>query len=267
MSLRTALLLTVTAFLATPAMADVAKHTTVTRNQGGQATEYTEMVADDAGNLRIEMYGVDAAGNRGTMRDFVVFRAAELRMLTSSGGRCEAMSLNSDELPGGVSRDEIMAAQAEAMAALEEMRAQNPEMAKMMEQQMQSMGIMMGDAEKQQIELVETGETREIGGYDTRAFQVTGMPGMAGDYKVWAADIDDVAGARTMSAASAGMMRATQQMIQNMGMGEMFGNNLFAEVMEKMGDYYPVLTESNGQLTSLVSTDGQGTEDFNPPCN
>ena len=39
MSLRTALLLTVTAFLATPAMADDAKHTTVTRNQGGQGTE------------------------------------------------------------------------------------------------------------------------------------------------------------------------------------------------------------------------------------
>ena len=267
MSSRIALLLTATTLLAAPAFADVAKHTTVTRGQGGQVTEYTEMVADDAGNLRIEMYDVDAAGNRGAMRDFVVFRAAELKMLSSSGGRCEAMSLNSDELPGGVSRDEVMAAQAEAMAALEEMRAQNPEMAKMMEQQMQSMGIMMGDAEKQQIELVETGETRDIGGYDTRAFQVTGMPGMAGDYKVWAADINDVAGARTMSAASAGMMRATQQMIENMGMGDMFGNNLFAEVMEKMDDYYPVLTESNGQLTSLVSTDGQGTADFAPPCN
>ena len=87
MSLRTALLLTVSTFLAVPVLADVAKHTTVTRNQDGQATEYTEMVADDAGNLRIEMYDVDAAGNRGTMRDFVVFRAAELRMPTPSGGR------------------------------------------------------------------------------------------------------------------------------------------------------------------------------------
>jgi hypothetical protein len=113
--MRTALLLTVTAFLPAPARADVAKHATITRNQGGQATGYTEMVADDAGNLRIEIYGVDAAGNRGAMRDFVVFRAAE--------------------------------------------------------------------------------------------------------------------------------------------------------VMEKMDDYYPILTESNGQLTTLVRTDGQGTADFNPPCN
>ena len=70
-----------------------------------------------------------------------------------------------------------------------------------------------------------------------------------------------------MSAASAGMMRATRQMIENMGMGDMFGNNLFAEVMEQMDDYYPVLTESNGQLTMLLSTDGQGAADFNPPCN
>jgi hypothetical protein len=35
-SLRTALLLTVTGILAGPAMADVARHTTISRNQGGQ---------------------------------------------------------------------------------------------------------------------------------------------------------------------------------------------------------------------------------------
>jgi hypothetical protein len=267
MQFRHAVTFVTSLFLALPALADVAKHSTVTRNSGGQATEYTEMVADDSGNLRIEIYGVDAAGNRGALRDFVVFRAAELKMLTSSGGSCEVISLDSDELPGGISRDEVMAAQAEAMAALEEMRAQNPEMAKMMEQQMQSMGIMMGDTEERRIELVETGEQREIGGYATKAFQVTGMPGMAGEYKVWAADIDEVDGARAMSAASAGMMRATQQMIENMGMGGMFGNNLFAEVMEKMDDYYPILTENDGQLTTLISTDGQGATDFNPPCN
>jgi hypothetical protein len=267
MPFRNPALLIASLFLAAPAFADVAKHSTVTRNQGGQATEYTEMVADDSGNLRIELYGVDASGGRGSLRDFVVFRASELKMLSSSGGNCQAVSLDSDELPGGISRDEVMAAQAEAMAALEELRAQNPEMATMMEQQMQSMGIMMGDAEERRIELIETGEQREIGGYETKAFQVTGMPGMAGEYKVWAAEVGEVDGGRTMSAASAGMMRATQQMIRNMGMGDMFGNNLFAEVMEKMDDYYPILTENNGQLTTLISTDGQGSTDFNPPCN
>jgi hypothetical protein len=70
-----------------------------------------------------------------------------------------------------------------------------------------------------------------------------------------------------MSAASAGMIRATRQMVENRGMGDRFGNNLFAEVMEQMDNDYPVLTESNGQLTMLLSNDGQGAADFNPPCN
>lgn len=249
------------------AAAEIAKHTTVTTNAGGNATELTEMVADDNGNLRIEMYDVGADGSRGALRDFVVYRAADREMITTSGGRCETVSLSGDELPGGISREEMMAAQAEMQAALEEMRAQNPQMAQMMEQQMQSMGVMMGGGAENRIELVETGESREIDGYETVGFRVTGMPGMAGEYKVWAADIDDIVGARTMSAASAGMMQATQQLIESVGMGQMFGSNLFAEVMEKMDDYYPVVTETNGQTTRLVSTDGNGSADFDPACN
>ena len=53
------------------------KHTTATMDGSGKLTEITEMVADDAGNLRVEMYRADASGNRGTLDSFIVFQAAE----------------------------------------------------------------------------------------------------------------------------------------------------------------------------------------------
>ena len=34
-------------------LADIAKHTSITRNASGTVTEYTEMVADENGNLRV----------------------------------------------------------------------------------------------------------------------------------------------------------------------------------------------------------------------
>jgi len=37
------------------AAAEIAKHTTVTMDASGNRTEYMEMVADDNGNLRIEV--------------------------------------------------------------------------------------------------------------------------------------------------------------------------------------------------------------------
>lgn len=245
------------------ALADVARHTTVTMDANGNRTEYTEMVADDNGNLRIEIYAVDGSGNRGALRDFVVFQAKEQKMLTSSGGTCQSMSYDSDELPGGITAAEL----AEAQKAIAEMKAQNPEMAKMLEQQMGSgMAAMMG-GEKSEIQIVQTGETRTIDDYDTTGFRVSGLPGAIGNYTVWAADINDVEGARTMGAASAGMMRASKKMMDNMGMGQIFGGNIFAEMMEKMENYYPIVSDINGGETKLISTDGAGSSDFYPACN
>ena len=248
------------------ASAAVAKHTTVNMDSSGKVTEITEMVADDDGNLRFEIYGVDASGNRGALETFVVFQAAEQKMLTSSGGMCQTMSMDGDELPGGITREEVSAAQAEMQRALKQMQAENPEMAKMLEAQMgDSMAAMMG-GEPPDIQIVQTGQDREIEGYDTQGFRVNGMPG-ASNYTVWAADIDDVEGGRTISRASRGMMQASKQMMDNMGMGDMMGGNAFGEILDAMEDYYPILSEDGSITTKLVSTDGNGSEDFSPDCN
>lgn len=248
------------------AIAEMARHTTVATNTAGTVTEYTEMVADDSGNLRIEIYSVDASGDRGALRDLVIFQANEQKMLTSSGGVCQSMSFDGEELPGGISREEMIAAQAQMQQALEEMRAQNPEMAKMLEGQMGDMGALMGGAESQ-IQLAETGQSRTIEGYDTKSFRVSGLPGPVSGYTLWAADIDDVKGGRTISNASQKMMRASKQMMENMGMGQAFGANLFGEIMEKMSNYYPIMTDTGGVRTTLISTNGGGLMDFYPACN
>ena len=259
--------LTAVAVLVSPlASAEIVKHTTVTVNPAGGTLEYTEVVADDNGNLRMEMYDADGAGERGALRDFVVYQAAERKLLTSSGGMCQSLSLEGDELPGGVSRDEVAAAQAEMQRVLEEMRASDPEMAKMLEAQMGGMAAMMGGGEPPQISVERTGETRTVNGYDTVGFRVSGIP-MVDSYQVWAAEIDDVDGARTISAASQGMMQAQKQMMQNMGLGEMLGANLYNEVLDAMDNYYPIVTEDGRGTTRLVSTSGGGSSDFNPPCN
>ena len=266
MRMRTIMGLLAGCLLGAQAVADVAKHTTVNLDGSGKVTEVTEMVADYNGNLRMEMYKADASGNRGALDSLIVFNAAERKMLTSAGGRCETLDMTGEELPGGVSREEMAAAQAEMQKALEEMRAQNPEMAKMLEAQMGSgMAAMMG-GEAPDIQVVETGQERTIEGYDTSSFQVTGIP-MIGDYTVWAADVDDVEGGRTMARASQNMMQAHRQMMDNMGMGNMFGANAFGEILDAMEDHYPIESGAGGVTTRLVSTDGGGASDFGVVCN
>ena len=249
------------AILSQPAIADIAKHTTVTIDQAGNPREFAELVADDIGNLRMEMYVADAEGNRGPLKDLMIFQATEKRMLTFVDGRCESMSFDGDELPGGVSREEISAAQ----QALAEMQRNNPEMAKMLESQMGGMSALFG-GEPDPIQIVQTGEEKDIGDYDTMGFRVEGVPG-GDNYTVWAADIDEVRGGRTISAASRGMMQASKQMMDNMGIGQMFGANFFGEIMEAMEDYYPIVTEDQRGETQLLSVEGLGMEDFYPECN
>lgn len=248
------------------AVAEIAKHTTVNTDGSGKVTEITEMVADDAGNLRIEIYRADAAGKRGALDSFIVFQPAEQKMLTSADGTCHSMSMDGEELPGGISREEMSAAQAEMQRALKEMQAENPEMAKMLEAQMGGrMAAMMG-GEKPKIQIVQIGQERAIEGYDTQGFRVNGVPGVS-NYTVWAADVDDVEGGRTISRASKGMMQASKQMMDNMGVGDMFAGGAFSEIMDAMDDYYPILSEDGSRTTRLVSTDGNGSADFNPACN
>jgi len=252
--------------LASHALGDVAKHTTVNMNASGAVTEYTEMVASDNGDLRVEIYKADAAGNRGPLDSLIVFDAAAKKMLTSSGGTCQTMDLAGETMPGGMSRDDVSAMQAEMMRALEEMRTQNPEMAKMLEEQMGPGMAGMMSGEPQSIRVVETGEERTIAGYDTTGFRMEGMP-VAGDYTVWAADVDKVEGGRTMARASQAMMQAHKQMMENMGVAEIIGGNVFSEILDAMDDYYPIESGNGSTTTRLVSTSGGGTEDFSLACN
>ena len=261
---KTILLLT-GCLLGAQAFAATAKHTTADMNASGKVTNITEMVADDNANLRMEIYGVDGEGNRAALESYIVFNAAEQKLLTMAEGMCQVLDLTGDELPGGVSREDVSAAQQEMQRALEQMRQENPEMAKMLEAQMGSgMASMMG-GEPPSIELVRTGEERTIAGYDTTGFKVTGMP-MMGDYVVWAADIDDVEGGRTMAGASQAMMQANKQMMDNMGMGEMLGTNAFSEIVDAMDNFYPIESGGGGTTTRLLSTDGDGAEDFGTTC-
>lgn len=249
----------------TLALADTARHTTVNLDASGKVTDVTEMVADDNRNMRMEMYRADGGGNRGALDSYIVFNAAEQKMLTFTDGMCQVLDLTGEELPGGVSREEVSAAQMEMQRALEQMRKENPEMAKMLEAQMgSSMAAIMG-GEPPTIDIIQTGQERTIAGYDTTSFQVTGLP-MAGDYVVWAADVDDVEGGRTMALASQAMMQAHRQMMENMGIGEIFGANAFGEIVEAMKDYYPIESGDGAMTTRLTSTDGNGTEDFGTTC-
>ena len=63
------------------------------------------------------------------------------------------------------------------------------------------------------------------------------------------------------------MMQAHKQMMDNMGMGGMFGANAFGEIMKAMDDYYPIVSETGNGETRLVSTSGNGSDDFYPDCN
>ena len=249
--------------LGAQAFAATAKHTTVNLDATGAVTDVTEMVADE--NMRMEIYDADAEGNRGALGSYMVFNAAEQKLLTWAEGMCQVLDLTGDELPGGVTRDEVSAAQMEMQRALEQMRKENPEMAKMLEAQMGSgMAAMMG-AEPPSIDIIQTGQEKTVAGYDTMGFQVTGLP-MAGDYTVWAADVDEVEGGRTMARASRAMMQAHRQMMENMGIAEMFGANAFGEIVDAMEDYYPIESGDGDITTRLTSTDGDGTEDFSTVC-
>lgn len=244
--------------------AAIEKHTTRDVDANGNTTGFTEIVADDNGNLRMEIYGIDENGERGLLLDFVVYQATERKLLSSDGNRCESMNLEGDELPGGVTRDDITAAQSEAQRMLAEMRETNPDMARMLEQQLANMPGMPG-SNPNPVRLVNTGESRRIGDYDTTRFDVENVPG-GGDYTVWAADVDDVEGGRTISNATRSMMQAQQQMIENMGMGQIVGN-VHGEIIKVMDNFYPIVSGDGDGETHLHSTKGNGSENFYPECN
>ncbi len=269
------------------ALADVARHESLELGSSGTPETYSVIYADDAGNLRVETYGADAtassgsaaggqadtAFSRGALQGLMVFQAAEGRMLVFDGDQCQVLSADMSEMPGmppgGMEdyREQMAAAQAEMQAALEEMRRQDPAMARMLEERMAGSGAMASMMQQPREMIVEeTGDDRTIGDYDTSGFIVYEEGTDRFRTSVWAADIDDVEGGRIVGGAMQGMFELYRDVMDSMGIGSMAGAGLAGAVLEKMGDYYPVMTESQDRQTRLTGAELGGTADFYPEC-
>ena len=271
MNARTIIAVSFFLLLSHEALSELARHTSAELGRSGTPESYTVMLADENGNLRIESYGatgrassspagdIETSFSQGDLRDLMIFQAKEGRMLMFDRGRCEVMSLEDGSLPGmgpGSMDDmqqQMAEAQREMQAALEEMRKEDPEMAKMLEQQMggpAGMGAMMQQPREMIVE--ETGDDRTIGDYDTTRFVVREAGSNLAPTTVWAADIDDVEGGRLVGRAMKGMFETFKEVMDRMGVGAMAGTGSASAIIEKMEDYYPILTEDQDGQTKLI---------------
>lgn len=265
------------ALATTPAFAETARHVTVEVGAGGSAEGYNVITADDLGNLRMEFY--EAAGDAAAsivperLQNKMIFQAGDERLLMFDGGQCQEVSSDLASMPGmpagGMDevRQQVAAAQAEMEAMLEEMRQQDPAMAKMLEEQMKArMGPMMGEPPAARV-VEKTGDSRRIGDYDTEAFEIRVEGSNALEATVWAADLDDVDGGFIVNNAMIGMFEVFRDMMEQAGIGDLFASGMGAEVVEKMENYYAVESEHDGGTTRLVSAETGVPADFFPACN
>lgn len=264
--------------LAAPALAETARHVTVDVDSSGSARSYNVMTADDMGNLRIESYaaGGDAAASivPERLENKMIFQASDERLLMFDRGQCQAVNADLDSMPGmpagGMAevRQQVADARAEMEAMLEEMREQDPAMAKMLEEQMKARmgGAMMGEPPPARV-VEKTGESRRIGDYDTEAFEIRGEGSNALESTVWAADLDAVDGGFIVNNAMIGMFELFRDMMEQAGVDDLFATGMSAEVVEKMENYYAVEAEHTGGTTRLVSAETGVPADFFPACN
>ncbi len=266
------------AILAAPAFAETARHVTVEVNSGGAAESYNVMTADDLGNLRIESYS--AAGDAAAsivperLQNKMIFQASDERLLLFDRGQCQELSGDLSSMPGmpagGMDevRQQVAEAQAEMQAMLEEMRQQDPAMAKMIEEQMKARmgGAMMGEPPPGRV-VATTGDSRRIGDYETQAFEIRVEGSDAVESTVWAADLDAVDGGFIVNNAMIGMFELFRDMMEQAGVGDLFATGMSAEVVEKMENYYAVETEHADGATRLVSAETGVPADFFPACN
>ena len=112
----------------------------------------------------------------------------------------------------------------------------------------------------------ETGDDRTIGDYDTTKFVVREEGSNLAPTTVWAAAIDDVEGGRLVGHAMKGMFETFKEVMDRMGVGAMAGTGSASAIIEKMEDYYPILTEDQDGQTKLLKAETGGTADFYPDC-
>ena len=204
--LRTVAVIALTTLPLSALAAKAAKLTSVETEASGTPTAITEMYAHENGDLLILTSGVkfeessaatagsavDVKMHRGALEDEMLFRAATEEVIFSDRGQCQRIGADSEPPPGfstgGMDQyqQQMQAAQAEMDKAFAEMAKQNPELAEQMRN-----SIMGGSnpmmRPRDELELVETGNERNIGGHDTEEFQMRNV--RTGEVKqtVWAA--------------------------------------------------------------------------------
>ncbi|MDJ0711544.1 MAG: hypothetical protein QNJ14_14225 [Woeseiaceae bacterium] len=267
-------------FVQSPAWAaEVAKITSMDYGFSDTPELYSIIYADKDGNLRIEGYGVtgmatSAGGkvettfNPGDLQDLMIFQAEERRMLFFDRGQCRVMSADGAAGPGMPAMPQMPPdAMAQMQEALAEMEKENPALAEMMKQKMNSsnmLGSMMQEPRETVVE--RSGDDRTIGDYDTTGFVVYEKGNENETTEVWAADIDEVEGGRLVGHAMVGFFGAYKDMMENMGVGGLGATGMASAVIEKMKDYYPIETKHARGRTTMISAETGGEVEFYPDC-
>lgn len=284
MKLRHLLLLTTIALPA--AAADYGKITSVQKDRFGNVTEITETVADANGNIQFESYGVgasamssaDEAGGtqpvqskmiRGTMRDRVVYRADTDTVYAIERGQCQTMNANS--MPGGVSADgmaEYQGQMAAAQAEIAKAMADNPELAAMMKNNPNLLGGMNPMQQRDTLKAMKSGNGQKIGRFDTEEFVVVGERSGTEKQRVWAAKVGDVKNGQLVYDGMINMFTVFDALAANMGARGLGNDSLSTAIMRDMKGYYPIriVDSANGEITEVISDEGQGSTDFSVEC-
>ncbi len=288
MALRLAAVILLVCTYSQIAFAEIARHESLEFDQYGNPEMITILFADENGNLRMETYGImatatssAAAGSdvdvnyeRGSLQGAMVFQAAEEQMLVIDRGECQILSADLSQMPGmppgGMEeyREEMAAAQQQMQEALREMAEQDPAMARMMQERMATLGGGMPGMPQQRPEMIveETGDDRSFGNYDTTGFVVYEQGTDRYRTSVWAADIDDVVGGRIVGSAMKGWLELYRDVMDRLGAGAGRGSGVASAILDKMDDFYPIVTESTDRRTTLTKAELGGSADFYPDC-
>ncbi|MDH3748577.1 MAG: hypothetical protein OER97_10250 [Gammaproteobacteria bacterium] len=273
-------------FLVTPAFAErPVKHTSIVLDANGTTTAINEIVAYENGDTMFLTYGVDttasASGSsmqamtgRGALQDKMVFKAATEEVISVHGGECQRFGADS-EAPGGYSaadmadyQQEMQAAQVEMDKAFAEMAKQNPQMAEQMRKALGGRTNPMMRP-RDELELVETGNTRTIDDFDTEEFQVRDVRTGTIKHTVWAARNSDVNGGALVGGNNKRMFAVFQSYMDKMGVGAFGSTSIMSAIGDKMETHYPILSidHGNNQQTKLQDDNGVGPETIDIECN
>lgn len=267
--------------------AKAARFTTIETEASGTPVVITEMYAHKNGDLLVLTYGVDigassagSAGSpvkvttsRGALRDKMLFRAATEEVIFSDRGQCQRIGADSEARAGHPTggmdqyQQQMQAAQAEMDKAFAEMAKQNPQLAEQMRN-----SVMGGNnpmmRPRNELELVETDNKRNIDGRETEEFQIRNVRTGEVKHTVWAARASEVEGGELIGRNSQHMYSVVQSNLDNMGVGALGGTSIMGAISEKMSTHVPILTinhDDNSQ-TRLQSADADASAEFEIDC-